>query len=416
MGDTLPPSFVPPRPLLTSTDEESFAGEVELNEAGTVYFIVLPAGSVAPTWEEVYQGGGEAVARGSFLVNASLAGCTGLSCVFVAEGLASSQQYDAYFVAQDTEAPRPNNSTEIASILGILTQDVSPPSFLEGFPNASDFGDTMFDLNVMLNEEGQVFYIVVRACAGEPTIADVVNGTMPTGCSCCAGVCTGDDCVDQACLIDCEVVTGGNLTVVNRSLPVVQPVTGLLSSQEFENATGSCFNGSVINLDSKYRVYLVAEDDESPPNRQVKPFKVAPFDVEAARPANLTIDMNDGEAPRFLDYTPYIDPNHIREDSFMLEVKADSEALIVYSVSSVSHNAQSLLDGSGDLTDSQVANGRNYTEGNVPVRIVVEGCPQLGDVLPNTAYVVSVVLRDRTGNKISEVETRGITTLRPSSR
>jgi len=101
--DTTPPSFENSTPSASSIGETSFTLNTDIDEAGTIYYVVVADGATAPTSAEVKAGTGSGgsgeVTTGNAVVNTG-----GFTHDFSVIGLTKSTAYDVYVVAEDHEA------------------------------------------------------------------------------------------------------------------------------------------------------------------------------------------------------------------------------------------------------------------------------------------------------------------------
>ncbi len=117
--DVIPPVFENSKPDSSSVTQVGFTLETDIDEAGTIYYIVVADGATAPTSAEVVAGTGSGgtgqVTSGNAIVNSG-----DFTNDFSVTGLTTSTAYDVYVVAQDDEGT-PNlqiNPTKI----DVLTQ------------------------------------------------------------------------------------------------------------------------------------------------------------------------------------------------------------------------------------------------------------------------------------------------------
>ena len=101
-SDTSPPVFALGYPRIENIGSTSFDVEVQIDEPGTVYYVVLLNGADAPTFVDVINGdgfdGAVSQANGSILVESAATTFTS-----TATGLTSNTDYNVYFIAEDDE-------------------------------------------------------------------------------------------------------------------------------------------------------------------------------------------------------------------------------------------------------------------------------------------------------------------------
>ena len=93
-------------PLIDNESSSGFTLHAEIDEAGTVYYVILSSGAAAPTSAQVKAGQD---ANGNSL-QASYYGAISVSSAYqdfteTVSGLSSNTSYDVYFVAEDNESP-----------------------------------------------------------------------------------------------------------------------------------------------------------------------------------------------------------------------------------------------------------------------------------------------------------------------
>ena len=101
-ADTTAPVFENSTPSSSSIAQLSFTLNTDIDEAGTIYYVVVPDGATAPSSSEVKagtaSGGGSAVKSGNASVSTG-----GFTHNFSVSGLAAATAYDVYVVAEDDE-------------------------------------------------------------------------------------------------------------------------------------------------------------------------------------------------------------------------------------------------------------------------------------------------------------------------
>jgi hypothetical protein len=130
-----------------------------------------------------------------------------------------------------------------------LSADLAPPSFSSGFPKTANINTTHADLQVSMDEPGKAYYVVVPDGATAPLVAEVVAGT-----------------------------SYGTVTLVaNGTIDVL--------------AGGTTYSATLTGLADKtnYDIYVVAEDDETTPNRQTETTKV---DLYTIRPPDVLLNVD----------------------------------------------------------------------------------------------------------------------------
>ncbi|MBE0666934.1 MAG: choice-of-anchor J domain-containing protein, partial [Bacteroidales bacterium] len=129
------------------------------------------------------------------------------------------------------------------------TEDLAAPVYTSGFPKIANIDVDRADLQVSMDEAGKAYFVVVPDGATAPTVAETV-----------AGVNYGSVTLAAAGTID---VVAGN-TVYSAT------ITGLTDK-------------------TNYDIYVVAEDDETTPNRQTDAIMVNLYTI---RPPDVILNAN----------------------------------------------------------------------------------------------------------------------------
>ena len=120
--NTTAPTFVCGYPSVSGTSSSGFTLTVQLNEAGTAYYVVVTDGATAPTATEVKAGtaasGAAAADNGSISVSAASTDATA-----AVSGLSAGTAYDVYVVGQDNESTP--NVMSSASKVDVTTTSVT---------------------------------------------------------------------------------------------------------------------------------------------------------------------------------------------------------------------------------------------------------------------------------------------------
>ncbi|MCE7996950.1 MAG: hypothetical protein HEP71_33620 [Roseivirga sp.] len=144
-SDATPPVFESSTPSSSSITQTGFTLATDIDEAGTIYYVVVPDGAGIPTAANVKagqaSGGGSAVTSGNASVSSA-----GFSNNFTVTGLSAATSYDVYVVAEDDEGT-PNlqaSATRIdATTLAPNSLMVAATVFLEGAYNGTSMNTTI---------------------------------------------------------------------------------------------------------------------------------------------------------------------------------------------------------------------------------------------------------------------------------
>ncbi|PKH50241.1 hypothetical protein CXF68_05795 [Tenacibaculum sp. Bg11-29] len=147
-SDITPPLFENSKPVASSIHQKSFTLETDIDEAGTIYYVVLADGATGPTSAEVKVGTGTGgsiqVTSGNTVVNTR-----DNSHNFNVTGLTAGTAYDVYTVAQDDESI-PNIQTSPIKIK-ITTAANTLPTFTSTPVIAINEGST-YTYNITTND------------------------------------------------------------------------------------------------------------------------------------------------------------------------------------------------------------------------------------------------------------------------
>ncbi|MCG9970984.1 cadherin-like domain-containing protein [Christiangramia crocea] len=102
-ADTTAPTFIATYPQTANVAETSFDVQVQLDEPGTAYVVVVADGAAAPTSAEVKAGTGSGGTGQLFAGNVAVAAASTTYTVTVNSGVSGSTPYDVYIVAEDDE-------------------------------------------------------------------------------------------------------------------------------------------------------------------------------------------------------------------------------------------------------------------------------------------------------------------------
>jgi hypothetical protein len=137
VADTTAPTFVSGYPSVSGTSSSGFTLTVQLNEAGTAYYVVVTDGATAPTATEVKAGtaasGATAADNGSISVSAASTSATA-----AVSGLSAGTAYDVYVVGQDNEStPNVMSSASKADVTTTVTNTAPTAATLVSPDNGS---------------------------------------------------------------------------------------------------------------------------------------------------------------------------------------------------------------------------------------------------------------------------------------
>jgi Endonuclease/Exonuclease/phosphatase family len=234
-GDISAPIFTASSPTIDTYTTQGFTLNMQLNESGKTYYVVLPDGATAPTPTQV-KAGTDASSVNLLANFFGFATNTNASTNYttVITGLTSDTDYDVYVVAEDNVPNLQTSPIKIDAKTNAVG-DVTPPDFTASYPTVASVTPNSFVLKNNLNSLGKIYFVVLPANATAPTSAQVKEGRDANGT-----------------LLTTTLV--GSLIISN---------------------VGSEFNSTIEGLtaNTTYDVYVVAEDNV--PNLQTSPTKLS---------------------------------------------------------------------------------------------------------------------------------------------
>ncbi len=295
-ADCSPPVFINNYPKISNITGDGFQVDINLNEVGTGYFVILQNGSPAPSSTQVKNG----QTSTGFNLSANYKGTINiLDDINIYSdatiGLLSETHYDVFVVAEDIATPE--NLQSLPVKIDVYTNDTTPPVFNTSYPTIVDVNYNYFNLLVNINETGKVYFVVLDDGATAPSPLQVKSGTDASG------------------------------------IPVLISKKGTIDIlASFTSFSGNSFGLTTL---ADYDVYLIAEDDAYPNNLQHNVVK-------------LNVTTVDLMAPYFNTSYPMAD--NITETTFDIKVNMDEAGKSYFVV---------LGDGAVSPTPQQVKNGQH---------------------------------------------------------
>lgn len=163
--DVTAPTFIGGYPAAANVGGTSFDLQVQLNEPGTAYYLVLADGSPAPSVADVLAGQSINIPAANTTYTAN-----------VNTGINPLTAYDVYFVAQDDFTTLNTQSATTLVELTTLSSDLVPPVFVDGFPAIVNISYNQFDIDIQLDEAGTAFYLILPDGSPAPSVNDVKSG------------------------------------------------------------------------------------------------------------------------------------------------------------------------------------------------------------------------------------------------
>ena len=211
-ADSTPPNFHAGYPSISNVDGSSFDLNVKSNEAGTVYYYVVAGSNPTPPTPAQLQtqytsayGTTTILKKGAIVVTADTANTVADNDFDTGSvtGLSENQVLSVFLVAEDGEST-PNIQTAVTH-LSVTTADDTPPTFVSGFPKATEITATDFNLVVELDEPGLFHWAVLPAASPAPTALEMAGGTNANAVAYSA---TAGVSVDQGALQKTVTITG----------------------------------------------------------------------------------------------------------------------------------------------------------------------------------------------------------------
>jgi hypothetical protein len=215
--DITVPEWVAMYPAVNIVTGVSVSIDVQLDEDGIAYFVVLPDGSPVPSSAQVKAGTDASDIAVAVGFSGSVVLTGNVVDVLIASNLIPETEYDVYVVAEDVVP----NLQATPVMLDVTTADVTDPLWVVTYPKVGVVATSTISVLVDLTESGNVYGVVLPLGSVEPTPAQVKAGT---------------DASDDA------VASGFSATVA-----VVASVEAVLS-----------FSNMLINGD--YEIYIIGED------------------------------------------------------------------------------------------------------------------------------------------------------------
>jgi hypothetical protein len=214
--DGRPPQWTDGTPEITENTGTDVELRVETHEVSDIYFALYNDGS-SPTKNEIKNGTG-ALDSGSIM---GLSASTDHWFQDIGDGvIVTNNAYDLYALAVDDLGNEQTNATR----LDFTASDLTPPVWEVSTPSLGTIYDDGVELTVQIDEDGKAYYVVVADGSPAPTPGQVKAHTAP------------------------GLEKHGN-QVLSASSPFTFNITGLDPATDYD-------------------IYVVAEDDEVPPNLQ----------------------------------------------------------------------------------------------------------------------------------------------------
>lgn len=228
--DNTIPEFLSGYPKASSRDSTTMDITVNMSKQCTVYWAIFPKGSTAPTADELKKDKLE----GEIDSGKEKRCYKNQEKVFNATGLKEETYYDIYLLATDG-----TNDSKLTKITA-ATKDTTPPEFIAGYPKQYKMTDKTVDVNVKVNEDCTVYYVVCKKGAIFP--APIPPSTTPPSLDSQEGI---------------EAIVTGNNTEINGKGSV-------------KENTETTIKISKLEPETTYDLYMVAQDKSGNNSKGVK--------------------------------------------------------------------------------------------------------------------------------------------------
>ena len=228
--DNTIPEFLSGYPKASSRDSTTMDITVNMSKQCTVYWAIFPKGSTAPTADELKKDKLE----GEIDSGKEKRCYKNQEKVFTATGLKEETYYDVYLLATDG-----TNDSKLTKITA-ATKDTTPPEFISGYPKQYKMTDKTVDVNVKVNEDCTVYYVVCKKGAVFP--APIPPSTTPPSLDSQEGI---------------EAIVTGNNTEINGKGSV-------------KENTETTIKISKLEPETTYDLYMVAQDKSGNNSKGVK--------------------------------------------------------------------------------------------------------------------------------------------------
>lgn len=147
---------------------------LQLNEEGSFAFWVIENGAVAPSHADVlgvFDDNG-ASAPPSVIAGVAAIGTRNAEVTVLVSGLRASTAYIVYIVARDDHST-PNVNAAMQEAGFTTAEDMTPPTFVSGWPAATVLAERSASVGVKISEAGKVYAVVLPRDHALPSAADL---------------------------------------------------------------------------------------------------------------------------------------------------------------------------------------------------------------------------------------------------
>ncbi|MEQ8473164.1 MAG: DUF4347 domain-containing protein, partial [Marinoscillum sp.] len=172
-ADAVAPTFENSTPSASSIGGTGFTLDTDIDEPGTIYYVVLADGTTAPSASDVINLTGTAASPEASGNSATGAGPNYVNALSVT-GLTSETTYDVYVVAEDGAS-----NTTLEPLADVTTADITAPTLINAA--LTQTAPDALEITYQSNEVGTIYYIVTTDNSLAPTTAQIFNGNDGSG-------------------------------------------------------------------------------------------------------------------------------------------------------------------------------------------------------------------------------------------
>ncbi|RQO70311.1 hypothetical protein DBR43_20025 [Pedobacter sp. KBW06] len=175
--DNTPPVNALTYPKLNDISATSLDLLTNINEAGTTYYVLIPASGTAPTSPTQIKNGQDGNGIAAFK-SGSIANTANIEAIATINGLNPNTAYKIFSVSADAAAI-PNLQTTFSTLnTTTLNPDVTAPVNTAGYPKIGTIGNTTLELISNINEDGTTYYVLIPASGTAPTTTAQVKAGL----------------------------------------------------------------------------------------------------------------------------------------------------------------------------------------------------------------------------------------------
>ncbi len=228
--DETAPEFVDNYPVIASLSETSCDITVQPDEDSSLAYVVLSAGSPAPTTTQVLRLEDSA---GNYVDSSGVINLTaGSEDTLSITDLTKGQSYQIYMVLYDSAIPMNISASPI--IVDFTTPDTDPPQIATGYPLLSELVDRSCQITIEVDEDSTCYFVVLPQTEAAPTAEQVKQA----------------------------LDSWGNSVEVNGEIPLTAD-------------TGHSFTVKGLAPDTDYNLYLAVEDLSANKNMTPQPVVIS---------------------------------------------------------------------------------------------------------------------------------------------